>query len=202
MSKIDPKALFNIGYGLYVVTSRDGERDNGLIVNTVSQITSDPLTVAVAINKSNYSHDIIKKTGKMNVCPLSESAPFKVFETFGMQSGRNVNKFENCEPKRSENGLVVLPKFINSFFSLEVLNCVDMGTHGLFLCSVTETEIISDEDTMTYTYYHKNVKPKPQTDKKKGFVCTICGYVYEGETLPEDFVCPLCLHPASDFRPL
>ena len=202
MSKIDPKALFNIGYGLYVVTSRDGERDNGLIVNTVSQITSDPLTVAVAINKSNYSHDIIKKTGKMNVCPLSESAPFKVFETFGMQSGRNVNKFENCEPKRSENGLVVLPKFINSFFSLEVLNCVDMGTHGLFLCSVTETEIISDEDTMTYTYYHKNVKPKPQTDKKKGFVCTICGYVYEGETLPEDFVCPLCLHPASDFRPV
>ena len=138
----------------------------------------------------------------MNVCPLSESAPFKVFEHFGMQSGRNVNKFEDCSPKRSENGLVVLPKHINSFFSLEVENYVDMGTHGLFLCAVTETEIISDENTMTYTYYHKNVKPKPAADKKKGFVCTICGYVHESDTLPEDFVCPLCLHPASDFRPL
>ena len=202
MSKIDPKALFNIGYGLYVVTSFDGEKDNGLIVNTVAQITSEPLTVAVAINKSNYSHDVIKQSGKMNVCPLSESAPFKVFEHFGMQSGRNVNKFEDCSPKRSENGLVVLPKRINSFFSLEVENYVDMGTHGLFLCAVTETEIISDENTMTYTYYHKNVKPKPAADKKKGFVCTICGYVHESDTLPEDFVCPLCLHPASDFRPL
>lgn len=202
MSKIDPKALFNIGYGLYVVTSRDGERDNGLIVNTALQITSDPLTVAVAINKSNYSHDIIKKTGKMNVCPISESAPFKVFEHFGMQSGRNVDKFKDCTPNRSENGLIVLPHHINSFFSLEVQNYVDMGTHGLFLCAVTETGIISDEDTMTYTYYHKNVKPKPQTDKKKGFVCTICGYVHESDALPDDFVCPLCLHPASDFRPL
>lgn len=202
MGRLDTKALFNIGYGLYVVTSRDGDKDNGFIVNTVSQITSEPLTVAVAINKSNYSHDIIKKTGKMNVCPLSESAPFKVFETFGMQSGRNVNKFKDCEPKRSENGLVVLPKYINSFFSLEIEKYIDMGTHGLFLCTVIEAEIISDETTMTYTYYHKNVKPKPQTDKKKGFVCTICGYVHESETLPEDFVCPLCLHPASDFRPL
>lgn len=202
MSKIDPKALFNIGYGLYVVTSRDGEKDNGLIVNTVAQITSDPLTVCVAINKSNYSHDAIKKTGKMNVCPISESAPFKVFEHFGMQSGRNVNKFSDCTPNRSDNGLVVLPHHINSFFSLEVENYVDMGTHGLFLCAVTETGIISDEDTMTYTYYHKNVKPKPAADKNKGFVCTICGYVHESDTLPDDFVCPLCLHPASDFRPL
>ncbi len=202
MSKIDPKALFNIGYGLYVITSRDGDKDNGLIVNTVSQITNEPLTVAVAINKSNYSHDIIKKTGKMNVCPLSESAPFKVFEHFGMQSGRNVNKFEDCSPNRSENGLIVLPHYINSFFSLEVENYVDMGTHGLFLCSVVETGVISDENTMTYTYYHKNVKPKPASDKKRGFVCTICGYVHEEDTLPEDFVCPLCLHPASDFRPL
>lgn len=202
MSKIDPKALFNIGYGLYVVTSRDGEKDNGLIVNTVAQITSDPLTVAVAVNKSNYSHDIIKKTGKMNVCPLCESAPFKVFEAFGMQSGRNVDKFSDCTPNRSDNGLVVLPRHINSFFSLEVENYVDMGTHGLFLCAVTETGIISDEETMTYIYYHKNVKPKPAADKKKGFVCTICGYVHESDTLPDDFVCPLCLHPASDFRPL
>ena len=202
MSKIDPKALFNIGYGLYVVTSSDGQKDNGLIVNTVAQITNEPLTVAVAINKSNYSHDVIKAAGKMNVCPLSESAPFKVFEHFGMQSGRSVNKFEDCTPRRSENGLVVLPKHINSFFSLEVENYVDMGTHGLFLCAVTESEIISDETTMTYTYYHKNVKPQPKAEGKKGFVCTICGYVHEEETLPEDFVCPLCLHPASDFKPL
>ena len=202
MSKLDPKALFNIGYGLYVVTSNDGERDNGLIVNTVSQITNEPLTVAVAINKLNYSHDIIKESGKMNVCPLCESAPFEVFERFGMQSGRNRGKFEECSFNRSENGLVVLPRHINSYFSLQVENYVDMGTHGLFLCSVTEADIISDENTMTYTYYHKNVKPQPASDKKKGFVCTICGYVHEEETLPEDFVCPLCLHPASDFRPL
>ena len=200
MSKIDPKTLFNIGYGLYVVTSSDGTKDNGLIVNTVCQITSEPLCVAVAINKQNYSHDIIKKSEIMNVCPICESAPFKVFEAFGMQSGRNVDKFKDCEPLRSENGLVYLPRYINSFFSLKVEDYIDMGTHGLFICSVTETENLSDEDTMTYTYYQKNVKPKPKA--KKGFVCTICGYVHEEETLPEDFVCPLCLHPASDFKPL
>ena len=200
MSKIDPKVLFNIGYGLYVVTSNDGEKDNGLIVNTVCQITNEPLCVAVAINKQNYSHDTIKKSGIMNVCPLSEGAPFKVFETFGMQSGRNVNKFKDCSPLRSENGLVYLPRYINSFFSLKVQDYIDMGTHGLFICTVAETQSLSDEKTMTYTYYQENVKPKPNA--KKGFVCTICGYVHEEEALPEDFVCPLCLHPASDFKPL
>lgn len=202
MSKIDPKTLFNIGYGLYVVTSSDGKKDNGLIVNTVCQITNEPLCVAVAINKQNYSHDTIKQSGIMNVCPICESAPFKVFETFGMQSGRNVDKFKDCEPLRSENGLVYLPRYINSYFSLKVEDYIDMGTHGLFICSVTETENLSDEDTMTYTYYQKNVKPQPEAKGKKGFVCTICGYVHEEETLPEDFVCPLCLHPASDFKPL
>lgn len=202
MTQIDPKVLFNIGYGLYVVTSNDGEKDNGLIVNTVCQITSDPIRVAVAINKSNYSHDTIKKSGKMNVCCLSESAPFKVFEAFGMQSGRNVDKFKDCSPMRSRNSLVYLPRYINSFFSLEVENYIDMGTHGMFVCSVTETEKFSDEPTMTYTYYQQNVKPKPQAAQKKGFVCTICGYVHEADSLPEDFVCPLCLHPASDFEPI
>ncbi len=202
MSQIDAKVLFNIGYGLYAVTSHDGEKDNGLIVNTVCQITSDPIRVAVCINKSNYSHDTIKQSGKMNVCCLSESAPFKVFETFGMQSGRDADKFKDCQPLRSQNGLVYLPRYINSFFSLKVEDYMDMGTHGMFVCSVTETERFSNEPTMTYAYYHKNVKPAPRAEKKKGFVCSVCGYVYEGERLPEDFVCPLCLHPASDFEPI
>ena len=202
MTQIDPKALINIGYGLYVVTSHDGEKDNGLIVNTVCQLTSDPIRVAVCINKSNYSHDTIKKSGKMNVCCLSESTPFKVFETFGMQSGRDADKFKDCTPLRSQNGLVYLPRYINSYFSLEVESYIDVGTHGMFICALTETGSMSDEPTMTYTYYQNNVKPKPQTTQKKGFVCAICGYVYEGDSLPEDFVCPLCLHPASDFEPL
>lgn len=193
-------ALFKIGYGLYVVTCRDGEKDNGLIVNTVSQLTDDPVRVAVTVNKANYSHEVIQKTGKMNVNCLTEEAPFSVFEHFGFQSGRNVEKFADCRPRRSENGLAVLPKYINSFLSLEVEEYVDLGTHGMFLCKVTEEKVFNDEASMTYAYYHQKVKPRPQTGKAKGYVCTICGYVYEGETLPEDFVCPLCKHGAKDFE--
>lgn len=198
-NKQDKKALFNIGYGLYVVTSNDGKKDNGLIVNTVSQITDDPLRVMVAINKANYSHHVVKNTGIMNVNCLSIDAPFKVFENFGFQSGRNVDKFANMEPLRSDNGLAFLPQYINAFMSLKVDEYMDMGTHGLFLCSVTEARVMSDRETMTYTYYQKNVKPKPDT-QKKGWVCKVCGYVYEGEELPDDFICPLCKHGASDFE--
>jgi len=200
MSKIDPKALFNIGYGLYVVTSRDGERDNGLIVNTVSQVTNTPNRIAVTINKQNYSHHIIKQTGKMNINVLSVDAPFAVFEKFGFQSGRNIDKFAECEPLRSDNGLVFLPRHINSFMSLRVEQYVDLDTHGMFICEITEARVLSDKESMTYSYYYDNVKPKPQTDGKKGFVCKVCGYVYEGDTLPEDFVCPLCKHGAADFE--
>ena len=201
-NKNDPTALFNIGYGLYVVTSNDGKKDNGLIVNTVTQVTNMPNRIAVTINKENYSHHVIKMSGKMNVNCLTVEAPFSVFETFGFVSGRNVDKFADCTPLRSDNGLVVLPRYINSFMSLKVEQYVDLDTHGMFICSVSEARVLSDKETMTYTYYHANVKPKPETDGKKGYVCKICGYVYEGEELPEDFICPLCKHGAQDFEPI
>ena len=199
-NKNDLTALFNIGYGLYVITSNDGKKDNGLIVNTVTQVTNTPNRIAVTINKENYSHHIIKQTGIMNINCLSEEAPFSVFEKFGFQSGRNVDKFADCEPLRSDNGLVFLPRYINSFMSLNVEQYVDLDTHGMFICSVSEARVISDKETMTYTYYQNNVKPKPETEGKKGFVCKICGYIYEGDTLPEDIICPLCKHGAADFE--
>ncbi|MGM9644149.1 MAG: flavin reductase [Eubacteriales bacterium] len=199
-NKNDLNALFNIGYGLYVVTSNDGKKDNGLIVNTVTQVTNTPNRIAVTINKQNYSHHIIKQTGKMNINCLSEDAPFSVFERFGFQSGRNTDKFAGCEVMRSDNGLVFLSRSINSFMSLKVEQYIDLDTHGMFICSVTESRVISDKPSMTYAYYHANVKPKPQTEGKKGYVCKICGYVYEGETLPEDIICPLCKHGAADFE--
>ncbi|MBQ7335705.1 MAG: flavin reductase [Clostridia bacterium] len=201
-NKNDLSALFNIGYGLYVVTSNDGKKDNGLIVNTVTQVTNTPNQIAVTINKENYSHHVIKQSGKMNINCLTVEAPFRVFEAFGFQSGRNVNKFENCEPLRSDNGLVFLPRYINSFLSLKVERYVDLDTHGMFICSVTECRVINNAESMTYTYYQNHVKPKPETDGKKGYVCKVCGYVYEGEKLPEDFVCPLCKHGAADFEPI
>lgn len=198
--KNDLTALFNIGYGLYVVTSNDGKKDNGLIVNTVTQVTNTPNRIAVTINKENYSHHIIKQTGKMNINCLTEDAPFAAFEKFGFQSGRNVDKFAECEPLRSDNGLVFLPRHINSFMSLKVEQYIDLDTHGMFICSVTEARVLSNRPTMTYTYYQNNVKPKPETDGKKGFVCKVCGYVYEGDELPEDIICPLCKHGAADFE--
>ena len=201
-NKNDLTALFKIGYGLYVVTSNDGTRDNGLIVNTVSQVTNTPNRVAVCISKQNYSHHIIKQTGKMNVNCLSTDAPFSLFERFGFQSGRTVDKFKGIDVLRSDNGLVFLPDSINAFLSLKVEQYVDLDTHGMFVCSVTEARVLSDRESMTYAYYQQNVKPKPATEGKKGYVCKICGYVYEGDELPEDFVCPLCKHGAADFEPI
>ncbi len=198
--KNDLTALFKIGYGLYVVTSNDGKKDNGLIVNTVTQVTNTPNRIAVTINKDNYSHHIIKQTGIMNINCLSTDAPFKVFENFGFQSGRTVDKFAGCSPLRSDNGLVFLPRYINSFMSLKVEQYVDLDTHGMFICTVTEARVISNVETMTYNYYQSNVKPKPDTEGKKGYVCVVCGYVYEGDELPDDFVCPLCKHGVSDFE--
>lgn len=203
-NKKDMKALFKIGYGLYVVTSNDGTKDNGLIVNTVMQVTSSPERVAVAINKSNYSHDVIKNSGKMNVNVLGEDAPFKVFEHFGFQSGREIDKFATCSPSRSANGLVVLPHYINSYMSLDVEQYIDLGSHGMFICSVSEAAVVSDAETMSYSYYHKNVKPKPaalapEANGPKKYVCTICGYIHEGD-MPDDFECPLCKHGKEDFE--
>ena len=201
-NKNDLTALSRIGYGLYVVTSNDGKKDTGLIVNTVTQLTDTPNRVAVNINKANYSHHIIKQTGILNVNCLSVDAPFSVFERFGFQSGRTVDKFEGITPVRSDNGLVILPKYINAAISLKVEQYVDLDTHGMFICSVTEARVMNDKETMTYTYYQNNVKPKPDTEGKKGFVCKICGYIYEGDVLPDDFICPLCKHGAADFEPI
>lgn len=201
-NKNDLTALFRIGYGLYVVTCNDGKKDNGLIVNTVTQVTDTPNRVAVNINKANYSHHVIKQTGVLNVNCLSVEAPFSVFQNFGFQSGRAADKFAGWTEVRSDNGLRILPKYINAVLSLKVEQYVDLGTHGMFICSVTEARVMSDKDTMTYTYYQNNVKPKPQTEGKKGFVCKVCGYIYEGDVLPEDFICPLCKHGAVDFEPI
>ena len=201
---VDPTALFKLGYGLYAVTCHDDRKDNALIVNTVMQITDSPLMVAVAINKNNYSHDVILRSGLMNVNCLESTAPFAVFEAFGFKSGRDTNKFADCTPNRSANGLVVLPRHCNAFLSLYVKKYVDLGTHGVFFCTVTESKVLSDKPTMTYADYHAHVKPKPQKkvedSPKKSYVCKICGYVYEGEELPEDYICPLCKHGADYFE--
>ena len=201
-NKNDLTALFRIGYGLDVVTSNDGKKDNGLIVNTVIQLTDTPNRVAVNINKANYSHHVIKQTGMLNVNCLSTEAPFSVFQQFGFQTGRSVDKFAGQTVHRSDNGLVFLDKYINAFMSLKVEDYVDLGTHGMFICSVTEARVMSNQETMTYTYYQNNVKPKPETEGKKGFVCKVCGYIYEGDELPADYICPLCKHGAADFEPI
>ena len=204
--KNDPKALYDIGYGLYVVTTKDEKgKDNGLIVNTVTQVSDNPTRVAVTINKLNYSHHVAKQTGVLNVNCLSEDAPFEVFQRYGFQSGRTVDKFAGVEGlSRTANGLVVLPRHVCAVLSLKVEQYVDMGSHGMFVCSVTESRVLSKGPAMTYAYYQANVKPKPPAadGRKKGWVCKICGYVYEGDELPDDFVCPLCKHGAADFEPL
>ena len=202
LNKNDMNALFKIGYGLYVVTSNDGKQNNGLIVNTVTQVSDNPNRIAVNINKANYSYHVIKQTGILNVNCLTVDAPFKVFENFGFQSGRNTDKFVNYPYILSDNGLPILTNYINASISLKVENYIDLDSHGMFICSVTEARVMNSKETMTYEYYQKNVKPKPDTDGKKGFVCKVCGYVYEGDVLPDDYICPLCKHGASDFEPI
>lgn len=198
----DNKSLFSIPYGLYLVTSSLKGKLNGLIVNTVTQITNTPNRVAVTINKATYSHRIIKETGILNVNCLTTETPFSIFKNFGFQSGVDKDKFEGISYSLSENGLPVLSDYVNTFISLKVTDYVDFDTHGMFICEITDSGIISDKETVTYGYYQKNIKPKPEEKKSKGYVCKICGYVYEGEELPEDFICPWCKHPASDFEKL
>ena len=200
-NKHDLTALFKIGYGLYVITSNDSKKDNGFICNAVTQVTSQPNRISVTINKDNYSHHIIKQTGIMNVNVLSVDAPFSIFEKFGFVSGRTKDKFEGEVLPKSDNGLVYLDKYINSFMSLKVEQYLDLGTHGMFICSLTESRVITDKETMTYSYYQDKVKPKPETEGRKGYVCTVCGFIYdETDELPQDYICPLCKHPASDFE--
>ena len=197
---MDQKALFSIEYGLYIATTRDGEKDNGAILNAVIQVTSTPPRVAVTVNNQGYTNELIQKTGVLNLCPLSEKTPFAVFQKFGMQSGRNADKFEGELAYRTENGLCFLPSYATAVISLRVVQSVSLGTHTMFICDVEDAMVLSDEPTMTYSYYHTNVKQKAA--KKRGYVCRICGYVYEGAPLPEDFICPLCGHGAEDFEPI
>lgn len=202
---IDVKALFKISYGLFVLTAKDEKKDNGCIINTVMQITSSPNRITAVVNKNNYTHDMIIKTGEFNVSVLTTSAPFDVFKRFGFASGRDTDKFADDQNEiRSRNGLRYLREYSNAFMSGKVIETVDVGTHTIFIADVTEAEVLSDEPSVTYEYYFANIKPKPEQkqEKKKGYVCRICGYVYEGEELPEDFVCPWCKHGAEDFEPL
>ncbi|MBQ3040370.1 MAG: flavin reductase [Clostridia bacterium] len=200
MANIDKTALFKIGYGLYAVTSNDGTKDNALIVNTVIQITDTPLRISVTINKNNYSCEVIERTKKLNICCLSESTPFEVFERLGFHSGRDTDKLKDMHIWYGKNGLPLLScEYMNAFFSLDVIQTVDFGSHIMFVCDVTEAMSCTDEPSMTYSYYHANVKPKPNA-KKKGFVCKVCGYVHEGDSLPPDFICPWCKHGADFFE--
>lgn len=199
---IEKAAAFKLSYGLFVLTARDGEKDNGCIVNTVFQVTDNPFKISVTVNKNNYTHDMIKKTGVFNVSVLTESVPFSVFQHYGFKSGRDTEKINSSTMPRSENGVVYLSAFTNAFMSAKVVEETDCGTHTMFIAEVTEAQTLSDERSVTYQYYFDNIKPKPQPQKKKGFVCQICGYVYEGDELPEDFVCPICKHGADAFKPL
>ena len=199
----DYSALNKIGYGLYVITSNDGKKDNGLIVNTVSQLTVEPNRIMVNINKANYSHDVIKKTGKMNVNCLDINTPFSLIKLFGFNSGKTVDKFKDyADVTRCENGLLRLNKHINAYFSLAVKDYVDLGTHGMFICEISDAKTLSDSESLTYDYYYKHIKPSVNTEGKKGWVCKVCGYIYEGEELPPDFICPLCKHGVADFEKL
>ena len=202
---IEMGTMFKLSYGLFVLTAKDGEKDNGCIVNTVAQMTETPLRITVTVNKANHTHDQILKTGEFNVSILTESAPFRIFKQFGFQSGRNADKFADCGyDERSANGIRYIPEHTNGIISAKVVQSFDYGTHTLFVADVTQAFVISKEASTTYQYYFDHIKPKPQPPKEdqKGFVCKICGYVYEGEELPEDYICPLCKHGASDFEPL
>lgn len=197
---MDQKALYNIGYGLYVLTAKDGEKNNGCIVNTVMQVTSNPLVIAVGVNKQNYTHDMIVKTKEFNLSILTKDVPFSVFQHFGFQSGRTVDKLENCEDQAvGENGLAYLSRYTNAYLSCQVLEVMDFGSHSLFKAEVKDALTLNQEESVTYSYYQKLIKPKPSGDKKSGWRCNICGYVYEGETLPSGYNCPICKHGASDF---
>ena len=202
---IDQGSMFKLSYGLFVLTAKDGEKDNGCIINTAIQVTSNPLRISIAAMKANYTHDLVLKTGEFNVSILTESAPFSTFQRFGFQSGRDADKFADCGyDARTENGIRYVPENTNAVISAKVVESFDYGSHTLIIADVTEALTLSHERSLTYQYYFDNIKPKPAPPKeeKKGYVCKICGYVYEGDPLPDDFICPLCKHPASDFEPL
>ena len=203
---MNTKAMFKLSYGLFVVTARRGDKDNGCITNTAMQVTSEPNRISVTINKANYTHDMVKESGKFTVSIISEEASFELFKRFGFQSGRDVDKFSGFSScKRAENDTMIITEGTNAYISATVINTVDLGTHTMFIADVTDMDILSDTPSATYNYYQSNIKPKPEdtgkrVDGKTVWRCRICGYEYVGEELPEDFICPVCKHPASDFE--
>lgn len=197
---MDNRALFSLSYGLFVLTAREGSKDNGCIINTAQQLTSSPQRISVTVNKQNLTHDMVLRTGVFNISVLSREATFWVFQHYGFRSGRDVDKFAGISAPRTENGVAYVEGCTNAVISGKVIGTVDCGTHTLFIADVTDAQVLSDEKSATYQYYFDHIKPKPEK-KTKGWVCKICGYVYEGEELPADFVCPLCKHGAEDFEP-
>lgn len=200
---LDEKAMFRLSYGLYILTAREGDNDNGCIINTVTQVTAEPKQIAVAVNKQNYTHGMILRTGQLNVSVLTTDSRFQTYRHWGFQSGAHTDKLEGIEYQRAENGIVYIVNECNAYLSAKVVSVTDLGTHSLFLAEVTEATVLAEADSVTYDYYQKNIKESPkQREPQKGFLCTVCGYIYEGDVLPEDFICPWCKHPASDFVPL
>ncbi|MFV0516732.1 MAG: flavin reductase [Aminipila sp.] len=198
---MDNSALFKIGYGLYVVTAKEGEKDNGCIVNTVMQVTSSPLVIILGVNKQNYTHNMIMNTKEFNISVLTTESKFSVFQNFGFRSGKENDKFAEFKNiERAENGIYYIKENTNAYLSGKVMEAIDFGTHTLFKAEVTDAKTLSADSTLTYDYYQKHVKPAPKPADKPGWRCKICGYVYEGEDLPADFICPWCKHGAADFE--
>ena len=203
---MDKKAMYKLSYGLFVLTARDGEKDNGCIINTAIQAASEPNQLSICVNKANYTHDMIERTGKFTVSVLSEQADFELFKRFGFQSGRDVDKFTNFTGcARGADGLYYITEGTNAYISVTVDKTVDLGSHTMFIGEITDMAVLSDTPSTTYEYYQNHIKPKPQavgkTDKGQTvWRCRICGYEYVGEEIPDDFICPICKHPASDFE--
>lgn len=200
---MNSKAMYKLTYGLFVLTAKDEKKDNGCIINTAMQVTTTPNCVIITVNKENLTHDMVKETGEFNLSILTEKTDFDTFKNFGYQSGRDVDKMKEITIARSANGLVYLPDTANAYISAKVVESMDLGTHTMFIANVTDMEILKEESSVTYDFYQANIKPKPEkTEKKKGYICKICGYIYEGEPLPKDFICPICKHGAEDFEKL
>lgn len=198
---MDPKAMYKLSYGLYVLSSEQGGRDAGCIINTAMQLTSSPNRISVTVNKQNHTHDVLRLRGEFNVSALTVDTPFELIERFGFRSGRDTDKFEGFSAfERAENGLTYITRYANSYISGRIINSVDLGTHTMFIADVTDCRLTGQADSLTYAYYQDNIKPKPQPAKKGAYRCTVCGYIYEGDELPADFICPICKHGADAFE--
>jgi len=198
---MNPKALYNITYGLYLLSVRSYGQDNACIVNTAAQVASEPLMIAVSVSKANRTHQMIMESGRFNISALTVDTPFSLFKRFGMQSGRDVNKFHGFEDAvRAENGIYRLSRYANAFLSLKLVRTVDLGSHTMFLAELEDAQVLSDEPCCTYGYYQRNIKEMPDKVKKTSWVCRVCGHVHEGEELPEGYICPVCKHGREDFE--